>query len=111
MIPAAELIADLDQALLDTGITVTLRRPGSPSPTDVTVRAAIRPLRADELVGNVDQTTHKVVLSPTEINADTWPLPVKKGDQIIQGSKVREVHFAGPIYVQDTLVRINLRVT
>jgi hypothetical protein len=111
-----ELIADLDAALSDAGQTVTLRRlalgPGGLQiPFDIEdVPASIRPLRPEELIGTLDQTASRVIISPTVIAARQFPLPVKKGDKIVTNGKVRNIEFPGPIYVQDVLVRLNLTV-
>ncbi|TIU02331.1 MAG: hypothetical protein E5W43_00885 [Mesorhizobium sp.] len=111
-----ELIADLDAALIDAGQTVTLRRltlgPGGIQiPFDVeNVPAAVRPLKPEELIGNLDQTASRIVISPTVIAARQFPFPVKKGDKIVANGKVRNIEFPGPIYVQDVLVRLNLTV-
>ncbi|MER9306785.1 hypothetical protein [Mesorhizobium sp. M0496] len=115
MTTPAELIADLDAALLDAGEDAVLRRltlgPNSIQiPFDVDVRASIRPLKAEELVGNIDQTWSRLVLSPTDINRAQWPLPIRKGDKIVQAGKVRNVEFVKAIRVQDTLVRVELLV-
>lgn len=115
MTTPAELIADLDAALLDAGEDVKLRRltlgPNAIQiPFDADVRASIRPLRPEELVGAIDQTWSRVVLSPTDINRAQWPLPVKKNDKIVQDGKVRNVEFAKHIRLQNELVRIDLTV-
>jgi hypothetical protein len=112
----AELIADLDAALADAGQTVTLRRvttgPGGIQiPFDVEdVPASVRPLKAAELVGTIDQTWSRVVISPTVISERAFPLPIRKGDKIIANGQERTIEFPGPIYVQDTLVRHSMMV-
>ncbi|TIM07609.1 hypothetical protein [Mesorhizobium sp.] len=113
MTTPAELIADLDAALLDAGEDAKLRRvtlgPNAIQiPFDVDVRASIRPLKPEELVGAIDQTWSRVVLSPTDINRARWPLPIRKGDKIIQDGKIRNVEFAKHIRVQNVLVRVEL---
>lgn len=117
MITPAELIADLDAALEEGGNTVTLRRltlgpGGTQIPFDAEgLPASVRPLKPEELVGGIDQTWSKVVLSPTGINAAQWPLPIRKGDKIVETSgKIRNIEFPGHISVQDVLVRIELMV-
>ncbi len=115
MTTPAKLIADLDAALLDAGEDAILRRltlgPNSIQiPFDADVRASIRPLKAEELVGNIDQTWSRVVLSPTDINRAQFPLPIRKGFKIVQGGKVRNVEFVKAINVQNVLVRIDLVV-
>ena len=110
----AELIANLDAALLSAGETVTMRRflapTGLPRPkTDIAaVPVSVRALKADELVGAMDQTWSRVVLSPTSVAA---LLPIVKGDKIIIQGKERNVEFPRPFMVQGTLVRIELMVS
>jgi hypothetical protein len=109
------LIADLDAALLDAGEDAVLRRltlgPNSIQiPFDCDVRASIRPLKPEELVGGIDQTWSRVILSPTDINRAQFRLPVRKGDKIVQAGKVRNVEFPAHIRVQDVVVRIELMV-
>lgn len=109
------LIADLDAALLDAGEDAVLRRltlgPNSTQiPFDADVRASIRPLKPEELVGNIDQTWSRVILSPTDINRAQFRLPIRKGDKIVQDGKVRNVEFPKHIRVQNVIVRIELMV-
>ncbi|RWP31817.1 hypothetical protein [Mesorhizobium sp.] len=114
MTTPSELIADLDAALLDAGEDAKLRRvtlgPNAIQiPFDVDVRASIRPLRPEELAGSIDQTWSRVILSPTDISHG-FSLPVRKGDKIVQDTKVRNVEFAKHIRVQNVLVRVELTV-
>ncbi|ESY89023.1 hypothetical protein X739_00535 [Mesorhizobium sp. LNHC220B00] len=109
------LIADLDEALLDAGEDAVLRRltlgPNSTQiPFDCDVRASIRPLHPEELVGDIDQTWSRVILSPTDINRAQFRLPIRKNDKIVQAGKVRNVEFVKAINVQSTLVRLELMV-
>ncbi|TIO72235.1 hypothetical protein [Mesorhizobium sp.] len=102
-------IAALDEALRRAGEDISLRR----GATTVPVRARVMPVRPEQLAGNVDETFCNVILSPTQLNASSWPTPIviKKGDQIIEASgKVRNVEFTTHIRVQNTLVRIELLV-
>lgn len=113
MTTPASLIADLDAALADAGETVTIRRytapTGTPRPKiDVaSVPAAIRPVKPDELVGDVQQTDRLVVLSPSMIEA---LLPLKIGDKVLIAGAEANVQFAGHIRVQDVVVRLKLMV-
>jgi hypothetical protein len=110
----AELIADLDQALIRRGTTITIRRYGAPTgtprpKTDIdAVPAAVRPLRAADLVGAIDQTWSRVVLSPTGLAA---LLPLKKGDKIVTEGRERNIEFPSSIEVQNIVVRIILLVS
>lgn len=114
MTSPADLIADLDSALADAGSAITIRRytapTGNPRPKAEihNVPASIRAVKADELVGEIDQTGSKVVLSPTGIAA---LLPLRKGDKLVVQGKERNIELSKPIYVQSTLVRIDLLVS
>lgn len=113
MTSPADLIADLDAALLDGGENVVVRRytsaSGSPRPkTDiVNVPAFVRAVKAEEVVSGVDMTGSTVVLSPTGL---ATLLPLKKGDKVVIQGRERNIELPKPILVQDTLVRINLLV-
>lgn len=110
----ADIIADMDAFLASSGETVVLRRytapTGTPRPKIESgdVFAAVRPVRAAELVGSIDQAWSKVVLSPTGLSG---LLPIKKGDKIIIQGRERNVEFPRPFEVQNTLVRIELMVS
>lgn len=114
MIAPAQLIAELDAGLAEAGGRVTVRRytapGGTPRPkTDIDgVPATVRPVRPDELVGDIDQAWSTVVLSPTAIAA---LLPLKKNDKIVLQGKELNIEFPKPIYVQNTLVRIDAVVS
>ncbi len=108
-------VSRLDASLARRGEDVKLRRltlgPNSLQiPFDCDVRASILPLEAKELVGGIDQTWSRVILSPTQINAAQWPLPIRKGDKIVQGGKARNVEFVKAKNMAGTLVRIELMV-
>ena len=121
---AAQHIADLDAALAEDGEDVTLRRPISTIVNvDVTCRAFVRAVGADEIAAGITQDTSNVIISPTEINAEGWPGDNLTGvselldrrvpntrDQIVIAGKTRQVIAAAPIYVAGELVRISLRV-
>ncbi|RLP22263.1 hypothetical protein [Mesorhizobium sp. YM1C-6-2] len=107
-------IARLEGALARRGETVTIRRytaaTGTPRPkTDVAgIKAHVRAVRADELVGSITQNDSKVIMSPTGISA---LLPLRKGDKVLVADAEKNVEFASHIRVQDVLVRIELTVT
>jgi len=105
-------VADLDAAHARRGENIVIRRytaaSGTPRPKiDITVRATVRPLKPEELVGGIDQTFSKVVLSPTGLSS---LLPLKKGDKIVIQGRERNIEFPQPIFDSDRLVRINLLV-
>ncbi len=113
MTPAAA-IALLERQLTAHGEDIIVRRytasTGSPRPkTDITVRASVRAVKAEELIGPIDMTGCKVVVSPTGLDA---LLPLKKGDKVVmQGRPERNIELPKPIYVDGTIVRIDLMVT
>ena len=99
----AECIAFLDEMLEQYGETVALRR----GVTTATVRASVRGMRAEELIGTAKTNDLMVVISPTGMNA--YGLP-KVNDKIVVKSVERQVKFVDPIYVNDVWVRCNLVV-
>lgn len=117
-------IADLDAALARTGEDCTLRRKdGNPlTDKDVTVRASVRGLRGDEIVGTATQAFSKAVISMTQILAAGWPaghvvapgavdprIP-RPNDFLVVKGKVRQIIFADPIAIDGVVVRVNLTV-
>ena len=119
-----ELVRDLDGFLAEVGEDCTLRRKeGNPlTEKDVTVRASVRSLRGDELVGTATQAWSKAVISMTQILAGGWPaghtvtagavdprLP-RANDFLVIGGKVRQISFVNPVAVDGVVVRVNLTV-
>lgn len=115
------MIARLDDALARRGEDCLLRRTDG-ADKDVTVRAGVRGVRADELVGAVTQDYSKAVISMTQILAAGWPtghvldpekvdprLP-RKGDALIVKKRRREIMFVNPIAVGDIVVRVEMLV-
>lgn len=112
MINPTEAIAELDRALAETGEDVILRRytasTGSPRPKiDLPMKAFVRPLQAEELVGNMDSSFSKVITSPT---GKTGMLPMLKGDKIVIDGRERNVELPKPIKFAGQLVRITLMI-
>lgn len=107
-----QAIAQLDRQLARNGQTVTLRRGSAETPeATATVKAFVRGYKAEELVGDIDQTDSKVILSPTGLVAQGWPggVPVK-GDWITIDGEVRTVEAVGTVKLIDVVVRIELQV-
>lgn len=117
-------IASLDKQLAEHGEDCTLRRKdGNPlADKDVTVRASVRGLRGDEIVGTATQAFSKAVISMTQILAVGWPaghvvapgavdprIP-RPNDFLIAKGKVRQIMFADPIAIDGVVVRVNLTV-
>jgi len=120
----AEAIASLDAQLTEHGETCILRRKeGSPlTDKDVIVRAFVRGLRADEIVGNAKQSGLKVTISMTQIIAAGWPpghvltpgaadprVP-RANDFIVVKGRQRQIEFADAIAISDVVVRVNMTV-
>lgn len=122
-------IAGLDGALARYGQNITLRSvvpgqaPNAQITFDVECRAFVRGYSANELVGGITQSDSRVIMSPTEIIREGWPGPnssatptnadrriPKKGDKAVINGKVRNVEAAVGIYVDNELVRIEMRV-
>lgn len=122
-----EDIAALDDALLQAGEDVVLRRSvgaGNQAKTPVNVRACVRGYQPHELIGPITQLDLKLILSPTQLVAAQWPggaaptqapfnphpnLPKVNDDAIVQG-RLRNVEQVNAFFVEGALVRIELRV-
>jgi hypothetical protein len=71
-------LSQLNRWLARNGDEVTLRRsygPAGPNrpKTDLTMRAKVKGMTAEQLIGGMMQQVFVVVLSPTPIIADGWP--------------------------------------
>ena len=75
----------MTQSLAKYGRDVTLRRMTGTARVafDVKVRAAVWTGSDTVLVGTVQQTADKVLLTSREIDAARWPGPPRHGDQVI----------------------------
>lgn len=117
MSQAEQEISDLDFSLANDGQTVTLKR-GSAS---VDCKAFVRDLNSEQLVDAVSQQEFRVIISPTQINEANWPaapdspapavdarIPIK-GDKLTIAGRLRTVQSVLPIFVEDVLVRINMK--
>lgn len=105
----------LDRGLARSGQTVTLRR--VPMVDLASIPAVVRGYQSAELVDGITQQDSFVIISPTQINAATWPgvgqspIPSKnRGDICIINGVPRWVQAGVGIYVKDVLVRIEFRV-
>lgn len=119
MTQAEQEIADLDYALERDGQTVTLKR-GAAS---VDCWAFVRDLTKDQVVDTVAQQIFHVIMSPTQIDAASWPAAVDspapavearipvKSDKLTIAGRSRTVQTVLPIFVADVLVRIEMKVT
>jgi hypothetical protein len=122
-------IADLDYVLSMDGEWINIRRLFGTQmiPVSVRCRASVRTISGSELESGINQEQSDVILSPSQIIAAGWPGPwtpsanepinlgtdrrvPRKGDKAVIKNRVRNIEVAMPIYVDDDLVRINLRV-
>lgn len=122
-------IADLDKTLETDGEWIEIRRLYGTQliPVSVTCRAFVRTVTAEELIAGITQESSNIIMSPSEIIAAGWPGPwtpsaaepvnpgtdrrvPRKGDKAVIKNRVRNVEITKPIYVDDELVRIELRV-
>jgi hypothetical protein len=103
----AQMIADLDEALARVGSTVALRKTNTTT-GQVTVKARVRFYAPAEIAGIIEQGDSKVVLSPTGLGA--FGVPPQGGFVVTADGTPRRIITPTPIYVADTLVRIELQV-
>jgi hypothetical protein len=118
-------VSELDLALAADGEWIELQRliGAQLIPIKVRCRAFVRTLDAKDLVGNIKQDTSEATISPTEIIRSGWPGPnssatptnqdrrvPRSGDKAVIQGKPRNIEVALPIYVDNGLVRIKLRV-
>jgi hypothetical protein len=118
----AEHIARLDRSLARNGETIQLQRlTGTQGISfEVQPRARITGYRPEELIAGsgITQQDVKVILSPTQIERKGWPgaqpqagdkrVPLKN-DRIIRQGRPLTVQAGAGIYVDGTLVRIELQ--
>lgn len=101
----AAMIARLDEAIARRGQTVTITKHDNSA--SVAVKAHVRAVKAEDLVGPVQQTMSKVILSPTGLDT---VLPLRKGDKVVVDGRGRQIEYVSPMKSGDTLVRIELMV-
>jgi hypothetical protein len=123
------LRAALDAALLEAAEDIVLRRQVASGSNianiDVTCRARVDTVNADEIAGTIAVSDLKIIMSPTEILAAQWPggvpaYPVSSAsdvripritDFVIARGKVRQVKMVDPkIIGADGWCRINMVV-
>lgn len=120
----ASAIASLDAQLAEHGGDCDLmRKEGNPlTERKVTVRASVRDLTAQELVGTGMQAASEVIMSMTQVLAAGWPaghvvtagavdprIPRANDFMVIKG-KQRQVKIAKPKAINDVIVRVVLTV-
>jgi hypothetical protein len=93
------------------GETVLLRRPtGQAQFIDVSCAARVDQFQQHEITGGVMQGDRKVILSNQEIEAETWPGPPRRGDQIVIGGRTTTAQGVETISVGGQIVRHNVQV-
>lgn len=104
-----QAISALDRQLAMHGQTVILRRySGNPrQPSDIEIRAFVRPVKAEQMAGDIDSTFENVVVSPTGCLA-MWPL--LKGDKVVIDGRERNIEFPKMKKLNDAFVRADLLV-
>ena len=103
-------IRQLDLDLAKAGQTINLRQGPKHAPTaTATVRASVRGLTPDELVGDITQNDSKVILSATALQG--WTIPkLEQGDAAEINGNWRRIEVADPIIMNDVIVRWRLVV-
>lgn len=122
-------LSDLNMSLAADGEWIIIRRLFGTQliPLSVDCRAFVRPISSEELSAGINQKSSNIILSPSEIIAAGWPGPwtptaseptnpgidrrvPRIGDKAIVKGRPLNVELPKPIYVDDELVRIELRV-
>ena len=76
-----------------------------------TIRAVVSDPKPEELTGEIEQAGFVVILSPSGLIAQDWPLPPKESDEIVIDGRHHRV-MSRPFLKKlgDVTVRIELRV-
>ncbi|MGV1867220.1 MULTISPECIES: hypothetical protein [unclassified Rhizobium] len=121
MLTPEQIIGDLDAFLLESGEDAIMRRVAGSVKADVAVRARVRGVNAQKVVGTITATDLDVVISPTQILAAGWPGETQQdgaadpripriNDSMVVKGKQRQVKLSDPIFVGGAWVRCNLVV-
>lgn len=105
---AEQAIAALDRQLAKHGDTVTLYRyDGQPRAKidEVTVKGFVRPVKNDELVGDIKLDDIKIILSPTGLGGMS---SLKKGHKALVNGRELNIELPKPTRMQDVLVRYDV---
>lgn len=107
MLTPAEIAAEIAAE----GQTVILRRivTGS-APVAATLKAMVRMYRPAELAAGIVQGDRRVVVAAATLDAAEWPVPPRKGDQVVDGGKVLAVQGCEEIKVRDVAAKYVLAV-
>lgn len=99
--------------LRETGQDLVLRRTGVadlPLKGCMSEQAIDKNLAPEVASGKLIQTSYDVIVGSSEITAASWPLPIRKGDKLLSGSKVYTVEKAEDVTIGNQIVRFNLVV-
>ncbi len=98
MITPAEIAAEFDAE----GQTVTLQRIATGVvPVTATCKAMVRGYKAAELLGGIVQGDTRIVIAAATLAALGWPVPPKKGDKALIGSRSATVQGVETMNVRD----------
>ena len=90
---------------------VTLRRivPNA-SPVDVAVRAKVTGYAPNELMGGIQQGDSRAIVLAVDVEATAFPGPIKAGDKLVIGGRVRNIQFLDDQTrrIGDTLIAYDL---
>jgi len=101
----AGAISRLDAAIARRGQTISLRRGGGALHT---CKAVVRGYEPDQVVGLITLADRKVIVSPTGLGAFGLP---QDGDDFAANGRLGKVQSdVNPIYLNDVLVRVEMRV-
>lgn len=100
-----QAIAALDRQLSAHGQTIILRK-GNTTLGQATVKAFVRGVTADDIVGTITQTDKKVTISPTGL--DLYGLPGTNTIAVIDGAPANIIGKPEIIRLNDVVVRINM---
>jgi hypothetical protein len=93
------------------GETVPLRWPtGQAQLIDVSCAARVDQFQPHEITGGVMQGDRNVILFSREIEAEAWPGPARRGDQIIIAGRTTTVRGVETVSVGSQIVRHNVQV-
>jgi len=113
MMSAETANAMYTRILAETGQDLVLRRTGVtdlPFKGCMSEQAIDKNLAPEVASGMLIQTNYDVIMGSSEVTAAAWPLPIKKGDKVLSGSKVYTVEKAEDVTIGNQIVRFNLVV-
>jgi adenine deaminase len=113
----AEVKADYEEFMQDRGANGFIRRYARPSnvPTDYAVRLRLytdHNYAAHQLAGSVSQGDRSAIVLVSDLDAVSFPHPIKIGDKVVLGGKEKNVEFVDndTRAMQNVLVAYELRV-